>query len=156
MESRKILVKDGDIAIITCPFCQKVRKLSVEKYKKTGKRNIKIRCNCETIFHTNLEFRRYPRKSIRLIGDCVNISKNRVHKNIIINNISYGGIGFNFFNGYDIARNDQLKVSFNLNNAAQTHIDTQVTVQTANDKYVGCEFNSNDQFKQDLGFYLIT
>jgi len=155
MEERKILVKEGDIAIVTCPFCQKLRKLSVEKYKNRGKRDITIRCNCETIFQVCLEFRRYPRKLSKLIGHCVNISKNRERQNVIINNISFGGIGISHFNDHRTARHDQLMVSFNLNNIAQTHIDTKVTVHTINENYVGCEFNSNDQFKKDLGFYLI-
>jgi hypothetical protein len=50
---------------------------------------------------------------------------------------------------------DQLMMSFNLDDVALTHIDTQMTVRAANENYVGCEFNYFEQYKKDLGFYLI-
>jgi hypothetical protein len=155
MEPKKILVKEGDIAIVTCPSCQKIRKLSVEKYKQKGKRDIKIRCNCENIFEVFLEFRKFPRKSTKLIGKTFNISKRKDPQKVIIKNVSMGGVGFTPFNGQKYEMFDQLMMSFNLDDVALTHIDTQVTVRAANENYVGCEFNSFDQFKKDLGFYLI-
>ena len=156
MEPKKILVKEGDIAIVTCPSCQKIRKLSVKKYKQKGKREIKIRCNCENIFDVFLEFRKFPRKSTKLIGKTINISKTKDPQRVIIKNVSFGGIGFSPFNEHESEMFDQLMVSFNLNDVANTYIDTQVTVRVANENYVGCEFNSYGQFKKDLGFYLIT
>jgi len=155
MESRKILVKEGDVAIATCPSCRKLRKLSVGKYKQQGKREITIRCSCKNLFHVCLEFRRHPRKPTKLIGRTINISKRKDPRKVIIKNISLGGVGFSPLNGLKYEIHDQLMVSFNLDNVAHTHIDTQVTVRAANENYVGCEFNSCRQFKKDLGFYLI-
>ena len=156
MEPRKILVKEGDTAIATCPFCQKMRKLSVGKYKEKGKRDLTIRCSCETVFQVLLEFRRYPRISSKLIGHSINLTKYREPQNILIKNISFGGVGFSTFDVHRTKRYDQLMVSFNLNDATQTPIDTQMTVRAAKEDYIGCEFNSSDQFKKDLGFYLIS
>jgi len=156
MEPRKILVKEGDTAIVTCPFCQKMRKLSVGKYKEKGKRDLTIRCSCETVFQVLLEFRKYPRKSSKLIGHSVNLSKYREPQNILIKNISFGGVGFSTFDVHRTKKYDQLMLSFSLNDATNTHIDTQMTVRASEEDYIGCEFNSNDLFKKDLGFYLIT
>jgi hypothetical protein len=156
MVPKKILVKEGNIAIVTCPLCQKIKKLSVGKYKEKGKRNLKIRCNCETIFEVLLEFRRYPRTSSKLIGHSVNLSKHRESQKILIKNISVGGIGFSPFRDHRTESHDQLMVSFNLNDAAHTYIDSQVTVRAAKENYIGCEFNSNERFIKDLGFYLIS
>ena len=156
MEPRKILVKEGDVAIATCPSCRVLRKVPVEKYKQNSKRELNIRCSCENVFQVCLEFRKHPRKPTKLIGRTVNISKQKSPKQVIIKNISEGGIGFSPFNGQYCEMYDQLIVSFNLDDTGHTHIDAQVTVRVASENYVGCEFNSNYQFKKDLGFYLIS
>lgn len=156
MEPRKILVKEDDVAIVTCPSCRVLRKVSVEKYKKKSKRQLNIKCSCGNFFQVSLEFRKYPRKLTKLIGRTVNISKRKDPQRVIIKNISLGGIGFSPFTDKNCEMYDQLMVSFNLDDASHTHIDAQVTVRAANEDYVGCEFNARDQFKKDLGFYLIT
>jgi hypothetical protein len=156
MEPKKILVKEGNTAIATCPSCRKIRKLSVGKYKKQGKRHLKIKCSCKELYDVFLEFRRYPRKPIKLIGKSFNLSKRKERQDIIVRNISLGGIGFLPFTKHRTEMYDQLVVSFELDDANHTPIDAQVTVRVADENYVGCEFNSNDRFKQNLGFYLIS
>ncbi|MEN8233006.1 MAG: hypothetical protein ABFR35_10065 [Thermodesulfobacteriota bacterium] len=42
METKQIMAKEGDVAIINCPFCRKTEKVSVGHYKETGKRELKI------------------------------------------------------------------------------------------------------------------
>ena len=66
MEMRKVMVKEGDVAIITCPFCKKTKKVSVGQYKETGKQELKIKCSCDQMFCICLECRIHHRKPAKL------------------------------------------------------------------------------------------
>jgi len=156
MEARKVLVKKGDVAIVTCPFCRKTKKLSVVKYKEKRKRELRVKCCCENIFCLCLEYRRHPRKPARLLGKSINFSYNRENQDIIIKDISLGGIGYLTFKKHRTQINDRLHVLFELNDCNNTHIDTEATVRAASKDHIGCEFNATENFKTSLGFYLLS
>ena len=154
MEATKVLVKEDGAAIITCPFCRKTTKKSVAHFKEQSKRQLLIKCGCDNIFCLGLEYRRQPRKSVQLLGKSVNWSQHGESKNIIITNISSGGIGFCPFDTHRTKKDDQLQVSFTLNDCNNTPIETAATVRTVGKSYIGCEFNSTESFKSSVGFYL--
>ena len=155
METRKVIVKESDVAIISCPFCRETKKMSVGKYRETGKRQLKVKCSCNKIFEISLECRRHDRKITKILGKSINLSSHREMQDIIIENISSSGIGFCPSKKHKTRKDDRLQVSFLLNDIQQTLINTHVTVQSATSEYVGCEFNSTEKFKTSLGFYLI-
>jgi hypothetical protein len=155
MEAGKVLVKEGDVAIITCPLCKKSKKLSVAKYKEIGKRELRIKCSCGNIFCLLLEYRRHPRKPVKLLGKSINLSKHRERQDIIVKNISLGGIGFYPFKTHRTQKDDRLQVSFALSDSNNTPIDTNATVRAAGKDYIGCEFNSSETIKTSIGFYLL-
>ena len=157
METRKVLVKEEDVAVLTCPFCRKTKNISVAEYKEKRKRELKIRCSCTQTFCVCLEFRKHPRKPVKMLGRSINLTRHRENRDILITNISLGGIGFCFFEKrHRIAEDDGLQVAFTLNDPVCSPIDAQVTVRCANKNYIGCEFKSIEQFKAPLGFYLIS
>jgi hypothetical protein len=156
MEMRTVIVKEGDVAIITCPFCRKIKKMSVVQYKENGKRDLKIKCTCDKVFCVSLECRRCHRKPSKLLGNSINFSNHRETQDVIIKNISTGGIGFCAFKKHKTRENDRLQVSFNLNDIQHTHIETNVTVRSAYKDYIGCEFDSTEKFRKSLGFYMIS
>jgi hypothetical protein len=156
MEMRKVLVKEGDVAIITCPFCRRTEKLPVGHYNETGQRELKIKCSCEKVFCICLERRVHHRKPAKLLGKSVNLSNHRENQDVIIQNISNGGIGFCPFKKHKTRKDDRLQVSFNLNDLQVTPIDTHVTVRSTTNDYIGCEFNFSEKFKTALGFYLMS
>lgn len=155
METRKVLVKEGDVVIVTCPSCRKTKQLSLAQYKEKRKRELRIKCSCGSIFCLCLEYRRYPRKPVRLLGKSINLSSHRESQDIIIKNISQGGIGFSPFKKHRTQKDDLLQVLFDLNDSKNTSVDTRATVRAASKDYVGCEFNSTESFKKSLGFYLL-
>ncbi|MEK6198280.1 MAG: hypothetical protein N2B58_08915 [Desulfobacterales bacterium] len=142
----KVMVKEGDVAIITCPSCREIKKISVLHYKETGQRELKIRCSCDTLFCICLEYRAHHRKPTRLLGKTINLSNHRENQDVIIKNVSRGGIGFCPFKKHRTRQDDLLQLS---------SIDTDVTVRSSTIDYIGCEFNSTEKFKTSLGFYLI-
>jgi len=156
MEATKVLVKEGDVAIIICPFCRKTKKFSVAPYKEKRKRELRIKCSCDKTFCLCLEYRKHPRKSVKLLGRSINLSLHRKSQDIIIMNISLGGIGFIPMKKYEIKKDDRLQVSFILNDCKNTPVETTATVRAASKDYVGCEFNTTESFLPSLGFYLLS
>ncbi|MBW2466859.1 MAG: PilZ domain-containing protein [Deltaproteobacteria bacterium] len=155
MKVIEVIVKD-DVALISCPTCRKNRNISVGSFKETGKRNLKIKCDCEQIFGIFLECRKHFRKPAKLLGKSINLSNDRESHDIIIKNISAGGVGFCPFKSHGTRKDDYLQVSFILNDVEKTSIDTHVMVQSSTNEYVGCEFISTEKFKKPLDFYLFT
>jgi hypothetical protein len=156
MEMKKVVVKEGDVAIITCPFCRKTKKMSVARYKETGKRELKIKCSCEKVFSICLEWRKHHRKPAKLLGKSINLTNHREKQDVIIKNISLGGIGFCSLRKHRTQKDDRLQVSFNLNDVQHTPIDEHIMIRFSTNDYIGGEFNSTEKFKTPLGFYLIS
>jgi len=154
MEISKVVVKEGDIAIVTCPFCRKTKKISVIQYKNASKRKLKIKCICARVFSLYLEFRRHFRKPAGLLVESVNLSNDREKENLVMKDISLSGIGLCPFKEHEVQKDDLLQITFNLNDVRHTFIETDVTVRSATDDYIGCEFNSTKKFMTPLGFYL--
>lgn len=155
MEAHKVLVKDGDVAVISCPNCGKTRKLPVEPYRRTSKRDLRIRCSCTNVFCLCLEYRKDRRKPVRLLGRSINLSNHRVCQDIIIKNISMGGVGFCPFTKHRTRPNDRLLLSFTLNDVNSTAIDADVSVRSVNQDYIGCEFTNTRNIWTPLGFFLL-
>ncbi len=73
-------------------------------------------------------------------------------------NISKIGIGFTIGFAVDgvhtIVPGQKVRVTFQLDNKKQSIINKTVTIRTVNDTYIGGEFDLNEAFEKDLGFYL--
>ena len=157
MKTRKLLVKENDIAVVTCPSCGQTKNLSASQYKENRIRELRIKCGCDAFFDICLEFRKHPRLETRLLGKSINLSNHRESQDVIVKNISLGGICIcPFSKNHRTRKDDQLQVSFTLNNSKQTLIETKVSVRSVSSDFIGCEFNSTDHFKTALGFYLIS
>ena len=156
METAKILVKEGETAVVSCPSCRRTRTMRVASLRAGAKREVRAKCSCSCIFSFVLEFREYPRKEVRLLGEAVNLSHHKENRAMIIRNISMGGIGFSPFEKHRMKKDDRLQLSFTLNDPQNTTIETTATVRYATQEFVGCEFSNIDNFRAPLGFYLFS
>ena len=155
MEAAKVLVKKGMTAVVSCPACHRTCTMQVAPYRAEGKRNIRARCSCNTIFSVVLEYRQFPRKKVRLLGKAVNLSHHKTSRAMIINNISMGGVGFSPFEKHRMQKDDRLQLSFILDDSQNTTIEADAIVRNAGRDYVGCEFSNIQNFRAPLGFYLL-
>ena len=155
MQTTKALVKEGDVGIITCPYCRRVKKMSVAQYREKGKRKLLIKCSCDKVFCLCLEYRKHPRKPVELLGRSVNLSLHRETQDIIIRNISLGGVGFSPPAQHRTRKDARLQVSFALKDCKNTFLDTDVIVRAASRDYVSCEFNNPEAYRPSLGFFLL-
>jgi len=154
MEPQKAFVREDGTTILKCPFCRHARTVSVEKIKEK-KKVIKVKCSCQESYTVSLELRKMYRKNASLKGSYVNLSQNNETGIMIVQDVSMGGIGFQAVGGNRIKKEDELDVTFTLDDTHSSVIKKQVVVRIVRDKFVGCEFMHAYEYDKALGFYLL-
>ncbi len=106
----------------------------------------------------SLEFRKRVRKRTYLRGTYTNHSKNNSSGNLVIRDISVGGLQFTSLDAQDFRVCDELTVEFALDDEHRTEINKEVTVRDVRKNSVGCEFERSDEFAFDgpLGHYVMS
>ena len=155
--SRKIYVRPDNTAVITCPHCNRQKTVPVGSYMGSKSR-VKIKCGCKNVFTVNLEFRKKNRKETNLRGKFTNHSKKDFRGDIVVKNLSLGGLEFVSMDVDKFEIDDEITVSFKLDNEERTTIKKEVIVKDLRDNTVGCEFQKSSEFAPDkeLGFYIMS
>ena len=151
---KKIFVDDTNLATIICPKCGLEKNIDVTDFKDTHKR-LKAKCRCGEIFRLILEYRKHYRKKVRLPGEYFVQGKDETGE-IIIEDISAGGIRFASLKPHYISRDDTVELKFTLDNPMRTKIHTLVKIIWIIDRNVGAQYIDPKSLEKDLGFYLET
>jgi hypothetical protein len=158
MKSTKAFVRPDHTAIISCPYCNCKKEIPVEKFKG-NKFCLKIKCSCKEVYTLNLEFRKKVRKDVKLQGKFTNHSQKNIRGDLVVKNLSLGGLEFSTMEIDSFKNGDEVTVSFKLDNDNRTTIKKEVTVCSVRKQSysVGCEFtrSSDIALDKDLGFYLM-
>lgn len=152
--SSTIHVDPQNQAAICCPACGFIKHTDMSKFKNVHHNlNIRVRCRCGHIFRRNLNFRRYHRKPVRLAGEYKNISTGRKGE-VLIENISLGGIGFIHFLPHDLFQDAELELRFRLDDPKRKEVQKKATVKSVRKQMIGVEFRDYQPFDNVLSFYL--
>ena len=147
-----VYVDDTNQATIICPRCGFTKKIDVTKFRNTHK-SVKAKCKCNEIFQFTIEFRKHYRKKVKLTGEYI-IQKNGKKGDIIIRDLSIGGIRFETLILHQISTDDILEVRFRLNNSSKKEIRKKVQVIWVDGLSVGAQYTERKLYEKDLGFYL--
>jgi len=151
---KKVYVDDTNQAMIVCPSCGFTKKIDAEKFRSTHKR-VKVKCKCNETFRFTIEFRKHYRKKVRLIGEYV-IKEKGQKGEIIIRDLSIGGIRFETLRPHQISVNDLLELNFILDDSKKSETRKSVKVKWVSDRIVGVQYSETNLHKKELGFYLRT
>jgi len=151
---KKVYVDDTNQATIICPKCGFEKNTDVTNFKNTQKKLI-AKCRCGEVFRLTLEFRKHYRKKVRLHGEYFVQGRDEKGE-IIIEDISAGGIRFASLKPHYISKNDTVKLKFTLDNTMKTEIHKLVKIIWIIDRTVGVEFIDSKSLEKDLGYYLKT
>ena len=153
----KIYVRPDDTAVISCPHCSRQKTAPVGSYKGS-KSQIKIKCGCKNVFTVDLEFRKKIRKETNLRGKFTNHSQKNSRGDIIVKNLSMGGLEFSTMDIDKFKIGDEVTVSFILDNEDKTTIKKELIVRDIRENTIGCEFEKSTQYAPDgsLGFYIMS
>jgi hypothetical protein len=151
---KTIYVDDTNQATITCPKCGFKKIIDATNFNNT-QRKLTSKCRCGEVFRLTFEFRKHSRKKVRLHGEY--FVKGRGEKGeIIIEDISAGGIRFASLKPHDISRNDTVELKFTLDNPMRTEILKLVKIIWIIDHNVGVQYIDQKSIEPDLRFYLRT
>ena len=149
---KKVFVDDTNQATIICPKCGLKKDVDVTNFKNTQKK-LKAKCRCGEVFRLTLEFRRHPRKKVRLNGE-YSIPGRNERGEIIIEDISAGGVRFASLKPHYISRNDTVELKFSLDNPMKTEIHKHVKIIWIIDQTVGAQYINQNSLETELKFYL--
>jgi hypothetical protein len=147
-------VDDSNQATIICTACGFTKKIDATKFRNTQKR-VKAKCKCNETFPLTIEFRKHYRKKVKLSGEYI-IQKNGKKGEIIIRDLSMGGIQFETLILHQISIDDTLEVKFKLDNSLKSEICKIVKVKWVRDLIIGAQYIDTNLYKKELGFYLST
>ena len=150
----KVYVDDTNHATIICPKCKLKKNIDVTNFKNTQKK-LKAKCRCGEIFRLTLEFRKHPRKKVRLNGGYYVQGRDEKGE-MIIEDISLGGVRFASLKPHYISTNDTVELKFTLDNTMKTEIHKLVKIKWIIDRTVGAQYIDPKSLETDLIFYLQT
>ncbi len=149
---KKIFVVNNNATLI-CPKCGKSVVSNVEKYKTINK-PIKVKCKCGHVYLVSLEIRKFYRKDVNLSGIYINNSKDKQEGNMMVRNLSLGGLKFALNHMSNVAVDDRIIAKFVLDDRKKSEIKKQGVVRNIYKNFVGIEF-LDDDYNKELGFYLM-
>jgi hypothetical protein len=151
----KSYVRPDDTAVLTCPYCNQ-QKIILANSFIGYKRKLKVKCYCKQSFLVLLEFRRHIRKRAIMNGNYSNYSHKCSTGNLIIQEISLGGMSFTSLDIGNFKVGDKFRVDFTLNDEHLTEIKKDVVVRNIRQRTVGCEFKRpEDVYGGPLGYYIV-
>ena len=148
----KFYVNDTNQTMIVCPKCGFGKMIDTTKFKET-KKQLKANCKCGEVFKFTLEFRKHYRKDVKLSGEYT-VKQSGERGEIMVQNLSLGGIQFASFRPHQILTDDTIELKFNLDNPARTEIRRSAKVMWVKDRDVGARYIEPKSFERDLSFYL--
>ena len=151
---KKVYVDDTNQATIICPKCGFEKNIDVTNFKNTQKKLI-AKCRCSEVFRLTLEFRKHYRKKVRLHGEYFVQGRDEKGE-IIIEDISAGGVRFASLKPHYISRSDTVELKFTLDNSMRTEIHKLVKIKWIIDCNVGAQYIDQKSLEKDLGYYLRT
>jgi len=161
---QKLFVSPDNKISIKCPHCWHSRVINIANLL-VHQKLLRIKCQCESIFKVELEFRKKKRKNTNLDGYFYNPTQEKIPDlsqethiravNCTIRNLSMNGIGFVTLKRHNINKDDKLVVTFILDTATRFLIKKNVLVRVVNGNYIGCEFLEEEQNDPNLGFYVL-
>jgi len=155
VSAQEIFIGGKNQVIIMCLRCG--REKTVESSKIMGvSKPVRVKCTCGHAFDVVFEKRSFYRKPTHLPGYYAKVGEMGNLDEMIVVNLSKGGVGLEIVGSKDIREGDVLRVDFKLDNEPRTPIKTDIVVRAVKGQYVGGQFTRLDEHsKTKLGFYLM-
>jgi hypothetical protein len=155
MNVRKIHCGEKLECAVTCHQCGKPNRIDTTTTKL--KQPIQIECQCGNCFSIQLEQREYYRKEVKLTGKYQRLlPENQEEGKLIIEDISYTGIGCRTVKKHNLKEEDVLQVEFTLDDVHNSQVAESGIVKDIRDRYLGIKFQDLTQHsRKAIGFYLL-
>ena len=155
-----VFVTEDNKAVITCPECEKLKQVSVGRFKGS-KHSIKVQCSCGNGFLLNLNFRKGTRKQVNLEGTYRKVSQHpSLSEKCTVVDLSFRGIRIKILDIQDLKVNvdDELMVQFVLDDKRKTEVKRKIKIcSLIQEDLIGAKFIDYelDNYDKSIGFYLM-
>lgn len=156
MTRHKIYLTKRSKVSLVCPHCGVYRPVSVTQVRVLGK-PVRARCTCGQSFMVEFERRSLHRKALNLPGSYKKAESSTFgFGDILIEDLSRGGLAFRLVGLGDVREGDLLDVQFELDNEERTPIRARIVVRHLLEGKYGCQFVQLEPgFQKALNFYLM-
>lgn len=156
MDNIIVHVDNDNYALLCCPFCGNTKRVSVEKFKHQNHK-ISIRCKCKSLFKSELNFRKFYRKSVDISGEIMKLSPSTsTWRKIKVCDLSMSGLRFRLIESHLIEKGDKLRIRFYLGDKESALINKEIVVIFVNGDAFGCKFINLALEEKALGFFLFS
>ncbi len=155
MKTIHVDVNGENLVTFQCPFCERSLSMSVSKFEKIKQQCTIRRCCCSRHFQLVLNFRRFKRREVIIVGEAQNLSGRSGDWTVMtIMNLSRGGLRFKILEPISMQMGDRIRVRYTVDDPREVLVDEEVIVRnTAGDEF-GCEFvdisSQPQEFRSDL------
>ena len=150
----KSYVRGDDTAVLTCPHCNQQKVILANAYIGF-KHKLKVKCFCKQRFVAHLEFRKHVRKEAILTGKYSNHANECSGGDLIVKDISLGGLSFTSIDIENFKVGDEFTVTFILRDEHLSEIRKDVIVRNIRQRIAGCQFDkAEDVYGGPLGYYI--
>ena len=147
-----IYTDDTNRVSIICPKCGIEQNIDTTKFKDTQKK-LEGKCRCGEPYQFTIEFRKRPRKDVRLAGEYI-IPGIEEKGEIVIRELSMSGIRFECLNPHHISKDDTVKVKFKLDDPNRSEIQKPVKIVRVEDRIIGAYYIEKKLYQTNLALYL--
>lgn len=161
MQTHTIYTNLSESVTLVCEQCRRSKALAAAIVKDLPQ-PLKVKCPCGATFGVNIIIRQFYRKKTRLPGVYVKrdtqTGKILEQGRMIVEDISWKGIGLRTPNQHTVLVDDMLAITFSLDDKQQTGIQKSVRVRRIDNYFIGAEFIDRDAYTDTnrmLGFYLM-
>lgn len=155
MNVRKIYCGKKRECPVICHYCGKTNRIDTAAVRQ--EQPVEIKCKCSNSFYIQLEQREYYRKDVKLTGMFERVFPDNTEKGkIIIEDISYTGIGCRTLTQHNLKIDDVVQLDFFLDDMHNSQITESGIVKDIRDRYLGIAFQDLSQHSRKvIGFYLL-
>jgi hypothetical protein len=150
---QKVYIDTNSEGTITCPSCEKSKRANFAKQRDL--RDIfRVKCGCGCAFGIIIDQRKYYRKKLKTNGNYT-VSETHESGSIIVEDLSFTGIGFQTRRPHKLLPGDMIEVRFVLDDERKSEVCKQAVVRRIREQFVGAEFVNDKAYDKALGFYLL-
>lgn len=124
----KYYVSPQGSVIFVCTHCDANRHINAEAFRKK-KHTIKLRCTCGTVFTIDLDFRENYRKQVDIPAVIHGATEGLDHPMpCTVTDLSMDGVAFRINQPFDIQQEDQLQITFQLDNKRKAEVNRTIEI----------------------------
>lgn len=154
---QKVFADKQGQAVFACPHCGFSTSFDASAYRDRDSR-IVIRCRCGKKMSLLVEFRKFYRRAVSLVGQCEN-HRTKETLDIRLHDLSMSGLSFSIASDRTgetppLQVGDVLTVQFRLDYPPKDLIQRRAEVRNMRGDVIGVQF-FRSEYDKELGFYLL-